>query len=98
MCHSFLSASNGNPRLPDSLHYIDPTGRPNAYQRVRNRSLLQQFSLTSFWIYPSDSGPLLFRQSLRLERCCSFMTQTSGFLPGDLEHDQSMVQSHIVST
>ncbi|MCD7457860.1 Protein BONZAI 1 [Datura stramonium] len=26
-------ASNGNPRLPDSLHYIDPSGRPNAYQR-----------------------------------------------------------------
>lgn len=32
------SASNGNPRLPDSLHYIDPTGRLNAYQRVRTRS------------------------------------------------------------
>ncbi|PSS07616.1 Protein BONZAI like [Actinidia chinensis var. chinensis] len=28
------SASNGNPRLPDSLHYIDPSGRPNAYQRA----------------------------------------------------------------
>ncbi|KQJ99632.1 protein BONZAI 1 [Brachypodium distachyon] len=28
------TASNGNPRLPDSLHYIDPNGRPNAYQRV----------------------------------------------------------------
>ncbi|VAI57553.1 unnamed protein product [Triticum turgidum subsp. durum] len=27
------TASNGNPRLPDSLHYIDPSGRPNAYQR-----------------------------------------------------------------
>ncbi|CAH2073719.1 unnamed protein product [Thlaspi arvense] len=27
-------ASNGNPRLPDSLHYIDPTGRLNAYQRA----------------------------------------------------------------
>lgn len=34
---SCLSASNGNPRLPDSLHYIDPSGRPNAYQRVRNK-------------------------------------------------------------
>ena len=33
-----VSASNGNPRLPDSLHYIDPSGRPNAYQRVRNKS------------------------------------------------------------
>lgn len=34
-CLCFI-ASNGNPRLPDSLHYIDPTGRPNAYQRVGN--------------------------------------------------------------
>uniref|UniRef100_A0A453NTU5 Copine C-terminal domain-containing protein n=1 Tax=Aegilops tauschii subsp. strangulata TaxID=200361 RepID=A0A453NTU5_AEGTS len=32
-CLCFI-ASNGNPRLPDSLHYIDPSGRPNAYQRV----------------------------------------------------------------
>lgn len=30
-----FSASNGNPRLPDSLHYVDPSGRLNAYQRVR---------------------------------------------------------------
>ncbi|KAL5564788.1 hypothetical protein UlMin_027952 [Ulmus minor] len=29
-----FTASNGNPRLPDSLHYIDPQGRPNAYQRA----------------------------------------------------------------
>ncbi|TKY73715.1 BONZAI 1 [Spatholobus suberectus] len=29
-----FTASNGNPRLPDSLHYIDPSGRPNAYQRA----------------------------------------------------------------
>ncbi|KAM7480215.1 hypothetical protein LguiA_028428 [Lonicera macranthoides] len=29
-----FTASNGNPRLPDSLHYIDPTGRPNAYQKA----------------------------------------------------------------
>jgi hypothetical protein len=28
------TASNGNPRLPDSLHYIDPSGRPNSYQRA----------------------------------------------------------------
>lgn len=27
-----FTASNGNPRSPGSLHYIDPTGRPNAYQ------------------------------------------------------------------
>ncbi|XP_062168932.1 protein BONZAI 1 isoform X2 [Alnus glutinosa] len=29
-----FTASNGNPRLPDSLHYIDPSGRLNAYQRA----------------------------------------------------------------
>ncbi|XP_074278278.1 protein BONZAI 2-like isoform X2 [Silene latifolia] len=29
-----FTASNGNPRLPDSLHYIDPSGRPNAYQKA----------------------------------------------------------------
>lgn len=30
----YISASNGNPRSPDSLHYIDPSGRLNAYQQV----------------------------------------------------------------
>ncbi|KAK9072349.1 hypothetical protein SSX86_008783 [Deinandra increscens subsp. villosa] len=29
-----FTASNGNPRLPDSLHYIDYSGRPNAYQKA----------------------------------------------------------------
>ncbi|XP_066324128.1 protein BONZAI 1-like [Miscanthus floridulus] len=29
-----FTASNGNPRLPDSLHYIDPSGRPSVYQKV----------------------------------------------------------------
>ncbi|XP_057988614.1 protein BONZAI 1 isoform X2 [Hevea brasiliensis] len=29
-----FTASNGNPRLPDSLHYLDPTGRLNAYQQA----------------------------------------------------------------
>ncbi|KFK27936.1 hypothetical protein AALP_AA8G450300 [Arabis alpina] len=29
-----FTASNGNPRLHDSLHYIDPSGRLNAYQRA----------------------------------------------------------------
>ena len=32
--YTFL-ASNGNPRSPDSLHYIDPFGGMNSYQRVR---------------------------------------------------------------
>ncbi|CAL5379056.1 unnamed protein product [Camellia sinensis] len=29
-----FTASNGNPQNPDSLHYIDPTGRLNAYQQA----------------------------------------------------------------
>uniref|UniRef100_A0A2N9GI06 C2 domain-containing protein n=1 Tax=Fagus sylvatica TaxID=28930 RepID=A0A2N9GI06_FAGSY len=29
-----FTASNGNPRSPDSLHYIDPSGRMNSYQRA----------------------------------------------------------------
>ncbi|CAN6471893.1 unnamed protein product [Victoria cruziana] len=29
-----FTASNGNPRLPDSLHYIDHNGRLNAYQQA----------------------------------------------------------------
>ena len=28
-------ASNGNPQNPNSLHYIDPSGRLNSYQQVR---------------------------------------------------------------
>ncbi|XP_076948306.1 protein BONZAI 1-like [Bidens hawaiensis] len=29
-----FTASNGNPCFPDSLHYIDFSGRPNAYQKA----------------------------------------------------------------
>ncbi|CAA6669063.1 unnamed protein product [Spirodela intermedia] len=29
-----FTASNGDPRMPSSLHYIDPTGRFNAYQQA----------------------------------------------------------------
>ncbi|KAK4572166.1 hypothetical protein RGQ29_030547 [Quercus rubra] len=29
-----FTASNGNPQNPDSLHYIDPSGRLNSYQRA----------------------------------------------------------------
>ncbi|KAL0005761.1 hypothetical protein SO802_013322 [Lithocarpus litseifolius] len=29
-----FTASNGNPRNPDSLHYIDPSGKLNSYQRA----------------------------------------------------------------
>uniref|UniRef100_A0A0E0L1T8 C2 domain-containing protein n=1 Tax=Oryza punctata TaxID=4537 RepID=A0A0E0L1T8_ORYPU len=28
-----FTASNGDPRSPQSLHYIDPSGRPNSYQQ-----------------------------------------------------------------
>ncbi|KAG2695393.1 hypothetical protein I3760_07G011200 [Carya illinoinensis] len=29
-----FTASNGNPRNPDSLHYIDPSGQLNSYQKA----------------------------------------------------------------
>ncbi|XP_041019863.1 protein BONZAI 3 isoform X2 [Juglans microcarpa x Juglans regia] len=29
-----FTASNGNPRNPESLHYIDPSGRLNSYQKA----------------------------------------------------------------
>ncbi|XP_059438538.1 protein BONZAI 3-like isoform X1 [Corylus avellana] len=29
-----FTSSNGNPRNPESLHYIDPSGRLNSYQRA----------------------------------------------------------------
>ncbi|CAD6205825.1 unnamed protein product [Miscanthus lutarioriparius] len=29
-----FTASNGDPRVPQSLHYIDPSGRPNSYQQT----------------------------------------------------------------
>lgn len=50
----WLSASNGNPRLPDSLHYIDPSGRPNAYQKVRIRSLYYNFHKLFLYSDPYD--------------------------------------------
>lgn len=53
------SASNGNPRLPDSLHYIDPTGRLNAYQRVRTRSIQVSFQKL---VTMCDRLSSLFRQ------------------------------------
>lgn len=28
------AASNGSPHLPNSLHFIDPSGQLNAYQQV----------------------------------------------------------------
>lgn len=40
-----FTASNGNPRLPDSLHYIDHSGRPNAYQKVRIEICILQYKI-----------------------------------------------------
>lgn len=51
-----LPASNGNSRLPDSLHYIDPSGRPNSYQRVRNDFLFE--------------SPLLYLLLIHVVRIC----------------------------
>jgi len=94
---SYLPASNGNPRLPDSLHYIDPSGRPNAYQRVRNNSLFK--FITTCLIDPSlTCYEFISRQLLRLGKCYSFMIQTNDFLLGDLGHDQLMVLFLIAST
>ncbi|KAL1562865.1 Protein BONZAI 1 [Salvia divinorum] len=42
-----FTASNGNPRLPDSLHYIDLSGRPNAYQRA----ILEVGGVVQFYDY-----------------------------------------------
>ncbi|KAL2587605.1 hypothetical protein AAZV13_13G121650 [Glycine max] len=53
------AASNGNPRLPDSLHYIDPSGRPNAYQRVEGIQGIMM-AYTSALLNVSLAGPTLF--------------------------------------
>lgn len=97
-CVSCASASNGNPRLPDSLHYLDPSGRPNAYQRVRTFFLsIISYKFIFFRIHLNILH-FLPRQSQRSERYCRFMTLISAFLHGVLGQDQSMVLSHIVST
>ncbi|KAK6153867.1 hypothetical protein DH2020_013506 [Rehmannia glutinosa] len=54
-----FTASNGNPRLPDSLHYIDPSGRPNAYQRVDGiHGIMTAYTSALFNV--SLAGPTLF--------------------------------------
>ncbi|KAM0908194.1 hypothetical protein ACQ4PT_015634 [Festuca glaucescens] len=40
-----FTASNGDPRTPQSLHYIDPSGRPNSYQQVRSCLTCLRYSL-----------------------------------------------------
>ncbi|CAN6471891.1 unnamed protein product [Victoria cruziana] len=54
-----FTASNGNPRLPDSLHYIDHNGRLNAYQQVDGiRGIM--FAYESALRNVSLAGPTLF--------------------------------------
>ncbi|KAI8529289.1 hypothetical protein RHMOL_Rhmol12G0213600 [Rhododendron molle] len=54
-----FTASNGNPRLPDSLHYNDPSGRPNAYQRVEGiQGIMTAYTSALFNV--SLAGPTLF--------------------------------------
>ncbi|KAM0908195.1 hypothetical protein ACQ4PT_015634 [Festuca glaucescens] len=36
-----FTASNGDPRTPQSLHYIDPSGRPNSYQQCGTVTVVQ---------------------------------------------------------
>ncbi|XP_022730554.1 protein BONZAI 1-like isoform X2 [Durio zibethinus] len=50
-----FTASNGNPRLPDSLHYIDPSGRPNSYQKFYDAD--KRFPAWGFGARPID-GPV----------------------------------------
>ncbi|XP_065039739.1 protein BONZAI 1-like isoform X2 [Musa acuminata AAA Group] len=54
-----FTASNGNPRLPDSLHYIDPSGRPNAYQRVEGIQGIMSAYISALHNV-SLAGPTLF--------------------------------------
>ena len=77
-CHSFLLASNGNPRLPDSLHYIDPSGRPNAYQRVRNWSFLQQF-LELLFGYTHLMVPIAFQAIIEVGEVLQFYDSDKRF-------------------
>lgn len=54
-----ISASNGDPRVPQSLHYIDPSGRPNSYQQVRIRLIsffLRQQKLANWFIHQAILG------------------------------------------
>ncbi|KAK7820412.1 protein bonzai 1 [Quercus suber] len=73
-----FTASNGNPRLPDSLHYIDPSGRPNAYQRVRNWSFLQQF-LELLFGYTHLMVPFAFQAIIEVGEVLQFYDSDKRF-------------------
>lgn len=45
-CFKMYPASNGDPRRPDSLHYIGSPGQFNAYQKVSNNPCV--YCLLSF--------------------------------------------------
>lgn len=92
------TASNGNPHQQDSLHYIDPHGRPNAYQRVSIRSSIM-YNLSNFFGLPRHEGhniadvrSTLRRRSKRLVTFSSSMIQIRSFLLGVLGAGQSTSQ------
>ncbi|XVF49510.1 hypothetical protein PTKIN_Ptkin04bG0018500 [Pterospermum kingtungense] len=82
-----FTASNGNPRLPDSLHYIDPSGRLNAYQRAIHEigEVLQfydadkRFPAWGFGARPID-GPVSHCFNLNGSSSCSEVEGIQGIM------------------
>nr|CAB3488524.1 unnamed protein product [Digitaria exilis] len=51
--------SNGDPRLPQSLHYIDPFGKPNLYQQVVGvEGIMSAYTSSIYGV--SLAGPTMF--------------------------------------
>ena len=92
-------ASNGNPRLPDSLHYIDPSGRPNVYQKVRPICSCVRMTLQcSEHMLIFSSSITFLRQYWKLVMFYSIMIQLSVSLLGVSVQDLLMALFPIVST
>ncbi|GJN14216.1 hypothetical protein PR202_gb01011 [Eleusine coracana subsp. coracana] len=54
-----FTASNGDPRAPQSLHYIDPSGNPNSYQQVVGvAGIMSAYTTTLYSV--SLAGPTMF--------------------------------------
>ncbi|GJM88415.1 hypothetical protein PR202_ga04473 [Eleusine coracana subsp. coracana] len=54
-----FTASNGDPRAPRSLHYIDPSGNPNSYQQVVGvAGIMSAYTTTLYSV--SLAGPTMF--------------------------------------
>ncbi|RLM99428.1 hypothetical protein C2845_PM06G23480 [Panicum miliaceum] len=54
-----FTASNGDPRIPQSLHYIDPSGRPNSYQQVVGvEGIMSAYTSSLYGV--SLAGPTMF--------------------------------------